>query len=141
MCLGGKPGRPGEGSPVPTSPTTTTPTQPVTPPRPQNPDYADNPKNPNDPRVELPIGQPDTGVPDRREPDGEAPLPVPGFDPAPVPTGSSPEEIAAQKLKRLRALRAGLLSTIKTSPGGTTTPPLVSTPGLYGSGVKGKLGQ
>lgn len=70
-----------------------------------------------------------------------APPPAPDPGPAPRMEDPSPDLTSAQKLRRLSRLRAGFLSTVKTSPGGTSTPPLVSTPSLYSSGTKDKLGQ
>lgn len=64
--------------------------------------------------------------------------PIPSSNPMPEMT--NPEETAAQRLKRLRALRMGLASTIKTSSQGVESSPLVSAP-VVTAGLKGKLGQ
>jgi hypothetical protein len=74
-------------------------------------------------------------------PETPAPPAEPTPDPAPTMIDVDPTETAAQKLKRLRSLRNGLMSTILTSPQGTSSaPPLVSAPGLYSPGTKSKLG-
>jgi hypothetical protein len=72
--------------------------------------------------------------------------PAPIGDGGPSPSGPdfadpSPEMSAAQRLKRLRKLRAGFSSTIKTSQLGTQAPPLLSIPSLYSTGDKALLGQ
>jgi hypothetical protein len=63
--------------------------------------------------------------------------------PAPIPTivQSAPSivETAAQKLRRLKRLQMGIGSTIKSDPK-DTAPALVSTPSLYSTGTKEKLG-
>lgn len=64
----------------------------------------------------------------------------PGETPLPQLIDPTPQETAAQKLKRLSKLRLGLASTIKTTPQGLPSP-LVPTPGLYSPGTKSKLGQ
>jgi len=69
----------------------------------------------------------------------EAPKALPPPDPAPVPT---PDETSTQSAEqsrraRLQRLRAGLASTIKTSPKGVLT----TGEGMYSSmGGKTKLG-
>jgi hypothetical protein len=66
---------------------------------------------------------------------------APAADPAPSLLDPSPQETAAQKLRRLAALRMGLAKTIKTTPMGVVDSPLVSAPAAYAPGLKGKLGQ
>lgn len=69
------------------------------------------------------------------------PVPTPAETKLPEFADPTPQETAAQKLKRLAKLRLGLAQTIKTSPLGLGAPALGSAPGLYSPGSKSKLGQ
>jgi hypothetical protein len=67
---------------------------------------------------------------------GTTPMPV--FDPDSV----SPTDVEGMRLAKLRKLRMGLVSTIKTTPLGlTSSSPAVFSPALSASGGKMKLGQ
>lgn len=96
-----------------------------------------NPANPVLPGVEIGISLPG----ESNQPTPPQPSPPPSFSPEPTPTDPNPQETAAQRLKRLAALRMGFAKTIKTSPQGVSASPLVSVPQAYFPGTKGKLGQ
>lgn len=51
-------------------------------------------------------------------PPAPTPTPAPAPVPSPVPTDVSPQKTAEQRINRIKALKFGALSTIKTSPQG-----------------------
>ena len=59
--------------------------------------------------------------------------PAPAPMPSPLPTDVSPQQTAEQRRNRISALKFGAMSTIKTSPQGTTgTGPDLTTPAATG---------
>jgi hypothetical protein len=54
------------------------------------------------------------------KPKAPAVTPAPAPSPIPAPSESSPQGVDAERRSRLKKLRHGLMSTIKTSPRGLT---------------------
>jgi hypothetical protein len=76
---------------------------------------------------------------DKRAADAAAAVKAVG--PAPTVTDPTPADTEARRRKQLDAWRAGMASTIKTSPLTPPTPAASVAPMVSASGVKTKLGQ